>query len=96
MSVGSLSFELSQRQAVHAEALRLAARDARSRAEKIADGISVTLRRVRHVRERGAGAPPPPRPYVAVREAAMADAPTPILPQEQLVVGEVEVTYDIE
>ena len=66
------------------------------RAEKIADGIGVTLRRVRQVREVTSGGAPPPRPYVAMRSAAQAEASTPILPQELRIRAQVEVTFDIE
>lgn len=95
VSVSSLSFELENRAKAEAKALELAGHDARERAAKIAEGVGVTLRRVRVVRERGATAPPPmPRPMMA--EMRSADAATEILPQELRVVGEVEVTYDIQ
>ena len=57
----------------------------------------MTLRRVREVRERGATPRPPPgpRPMMAGMRSAEA-APTQILPQELRVVGEVEVTFDIQ
>ncbi len=95
VSVSSLSFELENPGKSEAEALEAAGRDAKLRAERIAEGVGVTLRRVRVARERGAVMPPPgPRPMLA--EARAAAVPTEIAPQELVVRGEVEVTYDIQ
>ncbi len=95
VNIDSLDFELRDRGAAEAEALRLAAQDARTRAIKMAEGIGVTLRRVRSVHERGTGGPPPPQPMIAMREAAVADA-TPVLPRDLEISADVQVTYDIE
>ena len=97
VSVQSLGFEIEDPRKHEAEALELAGRDARLRAARMAEGVGVTLRRVRMVREGGTAHPPTPRPMVAsaaVRQ--QSEAATEILPQELKVVGEVEVSYDIQ
>ena len=96
VSVDSLRFQLADPTKAQAEALELAGKAARQRAARAADGVGVTLRRVRSIREAGAAAPPPPRPMVAQMREAAADASANILPQELVVSAELQVTYDIE
>lgn len=80
-SVGGLRFGLRDRDAAEREALRLAVRDARERAEAAATGAGVRIVRVQRVEEQRTGGPEPPRPMM--RQMAMesaADAAPPITP----------------
>lgn len=80
-SVGGLRFGLRDRDGAEREALRLAVRDARARAEAAASGAGVQIVRVQRVEEQRMGGPEPPRPLM--RQMAMesaADVATPITP----------------
>lgn len=80
-SVGGLRFGLRDREAAEREALTLAVRDARGRAEAAASGAGVRIVRVQRVEEQRTGGPQPPQPMM--RQMAMesaAAAPPPITP----------------
>ena len=81
-TVGALRFGLRDRGAAEREALRLAVRDARARADAAASGAGLQIVRVQRVEEQRSGGPEPPRPMMrqmAMESAADAAAP-PISP----------------
>jgi hypothetical protein len=80
-SVGGLRFGLKDRDGAEREALRLAVRDARARAEAAASGAGMQILQVWRVEEQRMSGPEPPRPMM--RQVAMesaADAAPPITP----------------
>jgi hypothetical protein len=80
-SVGGLRFDLKDRDGAEREALRLAVRDARGRAEAAASGAGMQILQVWRVEEQRMSGPEPPRPMV--RQMAMESvegAPPPITP----------------
>ncbi|MEX1129651.1 MAG: SIMPL domain-containing protein [Vicinamibacterales bacterium] len=80
-SVGGLRFGLKDRDGAEREALRLAVRDARGRAEAAASGAGMQIVRVQRIEEQRMSGPEPPRPMM--RQMAMesaADAAPPITP----------------
>jgi uncharacterized protein len=80
---------------VHAEARRLAAEDARGRAETYATALRVRLgsiERVAEPDERGVGPLPGPRTFAAMEAAQVID----VQPGEQLVAAAVDVTFVLE
>jgi uncharacterized protein YggE len=80
-SVGGLRFDLKDRDAAEREALRLAVRDARGRADAAASGAGVQIARVQKVEEQRMG-PEPPRPMMRQMpmESAAVDMAPPITP----------------
>jgi uncharacterized protein YggE len=80
-SVGGLRFDLKDREAAEREALRLAVRDARARADAAASGAGVQIGRVQRVEEQRGG-PEPPRPMMRqmTTESLSADMAPPITP----------------
>jgi hypothetical protein len=80
-SVGGLRFDLKDREAAEREALRLAVRDARARADAAASGAGVQIGRVERVEEQRAG-PEPPRPMMRqmTTESLRVDMAPPITP----------------
>ncbi|MBA2303585.1 MAG: SIMPL domain-containing protein [Acidobacteria bacterium] len=81
-SVGGLRFGLRDREAAEREALRLAVRDARARADAAAAGAGVQIVRVMRVEEHRGGSPEPPRPMMRqmAMEGAAANMAPPITP----------------
>ncbi|OFW13039.1 MAG: hypothetical protein A3F70_05920 [Acidobacteria bacterium RIFCSPLOWO2_12_FULL_67_14] len=87
-SVGGIRFDLRDRARLEREALRLAAADARARADAAASGIGRAIARVVRVEEQGVPVRPP-IPYVAMREAAQtSDAPV-------IAAGEMELRAQV-
>jgi uncharacterized protein YggE len=86
-SVSGIRFDLKDRDGIEREALRLAVRDARGRADAMASGAGVQIGGVQRIDEQR-DQPPMPRPYAmsmqmgAAREAA---APVPVE------AGEIEI-----
>jgi uncharacterized protein len=81
-SVGGLRFGLKDRDGAEREALRLAVRDARTRADAAASGAGVQIVRVQKVEEQRSGGPEPPRPMMrqmTMEASASAMAP-PVAP----------------
>jgi hypothetical protein len=80
-SVGGLRFDLKDREAAEREALRLAVRDARARADAAASGAGVQIARVQRVEEQRMG-PEPPRPMARqmTTESLQVDMAPPITP----------------
>ena len=68
-SVGDIRFDLKDRAKLERDALRMAAQDARMRAEAMAAGAGRTLDRVIRIDEQGSFRPPRP-PMMMTREAA--------------------------
>ena len=93
VSIESVRFELADPGPAQANALRQAARDARTRASAIAEGLGLGLGPVRIAREVGSS-PPAPMGEMRLRTAA-ADAATPVVPPQLHVSGEVEVTFEL-
>ena len=82
-SVGGLRFDLRDREGAEREALRLAVRDARTRADAAANGAGVQITGVQRVEEHRSGGPDVPRPMMremAMQTAAGDAAPPPIAP----------------
>ena len=80
-SVGGLRFGLRDQESAERQALSLAVRDARARAEAAASGAGLQIVRVQRIEEQRMSGPEPPRPMM--RQMAMesaADAGPPITP----------------
>lgn len=92
VAIESVRFELADASTVQAEALSRASRDARARASAIAEGLGASLGRVRLAREIGRSMPAPVGEF-AMR--TMAAEPTPVVPPQLRVAGEVEVTFEL-
>ena len=94
-SVGGLRFDLKDRQAAEREALELAVRDARARAEALANGAGMKIDRILRVEE--ARTPVmPPRPMAQMREMAMtAEAVPSISPGTVEIRAQVTLTAAI-
>ncbi len=89
--VSGPTMTIDDEEAVYRRALEAAVRQARERAETLAEAAGVRLGRVTAVAETGSAAPMP----FAMREAAAADASTPIEPGEREVAAQVSVTFAI-
>ena len=78
-TVGGLRFDLKDRAAAEREALQMAVRNARARAEAVAAGADVKIERIIRIEDHRADMPDPPRPPVMMRmgvqEAMAADVP---------------------
>ena len=95
ISIDSVQFELADPAPAQANALRLAAGDARSRARAMAEGLGLTLGPVHAARELGM---PPPRQQRDVQMKAMSGGGpegTEVLPPQLRVQGEVEVSFEL-
>lgn len=81
-SVGGLRFGLKDHDAAEREALRLAVRDARARADAVASGAGVQIGRVMKIEEHrmGRGEPRPMMRQMAMMESMAVDAAPPITP----------------
>lgn len=80
-SVGGLRFGLRDQESAERQALTLAVRDARARADAAASGAGLQIVRVQRIEEQRMSGPEPPRPMM--RQMAMessADAGPPITP----------------
>ncbi len=86
-NVSNVRFDLKDREAAEREALRLAVRDARSRADAAAAGASVTLGGVVRIDEQRE-AEIAPRPVMMGFAAARAEPAQPAVPVE---AGEIEI-----
>jgi len=85
-SVSNVRFDLKDRASAEREALRMAVRDARQRAEAAAAGASVTLGGVMRIDEQRDSEPPVRPMYAGV--AAMRSEAAPAVPVE---AGEIEI-----
>ena len=91
-SIGSVRFDLKNREQLERDALKRAVADARARAEAAAAGAGQAIDAVLRIEEEGVR--PEPRPMV-MREAMVAaapPAPTPIAPGELEIVARVTLT----
>jgi uncharacterized protein len=76
--VGGLRFDLKDRQAAEREALQMAVRSARARAEAVAAGADVKIDRIIRIEDHRADTPEPPRPMtmrMGQSEAVTLDVP---------------------
>jgi uncharacterized protein len=90
--VSGPTMTIDDEEALYARALEAAVEQARGRAEALADAAGVRLGRVTAMVESGGGAEPMP---LAMREAAGADASTPIEPGKRDIAASVTVTFAI-
>jgi hypothetical protein len=97
-NVSDIRFDLKDRDTVEREALRKAVADARARAEAAAAGAGVTIGGILRIDEQGQVVPVPrPVQMMAMRGAAMADAPeTPVSAGEIEVQATVTLTVSIK
>ena len=93
-SVGSIRFDLKDRDAAEREALRLAVDDARRRAEAAASAVGMTIDRIVRIEEQRLRQPPP-MPLMMAERAASSDAAPPVQPGEIEVRAAVAMTASI-
>lgn len=97
-NVSDIRFDLKDRDAVEREALKKAVADAKGRAEAIAAGAGVSIGAILRIDERGQEGPVPrPMQVMAMRGAAVADAPeTPVSAGQIEVQATVTLTAGIK
>ena len=95
-SVGGLRFDIKDRAAAEQEALRMAVANARARAEAAAGGAGMKLDRILKIEDHRATAPDP-RPMVAMRMSAQAEAApdVPVTPGDITIHAMVTLTVAI-
>jgi uncharacterized protein len=91
-SIAGVRFDLRERAAAEREALQKAVEDARARANAAASGAGLRVDRVIRIEEHGPVEMPQPRPMVAMRAGAAADAVTPVAPGELEIRAAVTLT----
>lgn len=95
-NVSGVRFDLRDRAGAEREALRLAVVDARARADAAAAGAGLTIERVIRIEDVQREGPRPfAMPMVAMREAAQADAATPVEPGEIEIQAHATVTVSV-
>ena len=96
-SIGGIRFDVKDRDKLERDALRLAAADARAKADAAAAGVNARVSRILRIEEHGVVAPPP-MPYVALREAAASQASdAPVISAGQLELrATVTVTAELQ
>jgi len=94
-SVGNISFDLKNRDAVERDALRLAVADARARADAAAAGAGVAVDRVLKIEDQRQGRIEPPRP-VAFSRAEQVQVQTPIEPGQIEITARVTLTVSLK
>lgn len=87
-NVGSIQFDLKDRESVEREALKRAVADARERAAAAAAGAGVSVARIVRIEEGAAGGPPIPITRMAA-QAEIAQVETPVAP------GEIEIRVTV-
>lgn len=95
--VGDISFDLVNRQSVQRQALMAAVRDARARADVLAQAADVGVGRLLSLGDSTAPTVVE-RPYPMMRSAvsaSAAQAPTPISPQQIVITADVSAMYAI-
>jgi len=95
--VGDISFDLVNRQSVQRQALMAAVRDARARADTLAQAAEVGVGRLLSLSDSTAPTVVE-RPYPLMRAAlagSEAQAPTPISPQQIVITADVSALYAI-
>lgn len=95
-SVGGLRFDIKDRAAAEQEALRMAVSNARARAEAAAAGAGMKLDRVLKIEDHRTGGPDP-RPVMAMRMSAQAEAApdVPVTPGDITIQAMVTLTVAI-
>ena len=92
-TLGGIRFDLKDRAKAEQEALRIAVRDARGKADAIAAATGRVVDRIVRVEERGVvSVPPSPRPMFREAQLAAADAAPPISAGEMEIRANVTVT----
>jgi hypothetical protein len=96
-AVESISFELSDEKNSEAktEALQRSARNAREKAEALADGIGVRLGKVVSIQEQSYYVRPYAMAEMDVRTMAAEAAPTPISPESVQISVQISVAFEI-
>lgn len=87
-SIQQIAFSIDDTKALRAEARRAAVRDARDRAETLADAAGVSLGDLRHLSEQGGAMPRPPMPMARMQMMAMDEVESAV----PLAGGELEIT----
>ena len=93
--INSISFGVSEPEAMKDEARKLAMQEAIANAELYAEAAGVKLGRVLTINEDQAGMPPP-RPYARAAMEMKADAAAPIEAGTALVEVRISVTFELE
>jgi len=93
--VGSPRFDLKNRAAAEAEALRIAVRAALDRARAIADGAGRNIGAIIRIDDQNMGPVDPPRPMFRVAEMAQSAPETPIIPGDIEVRAGVMLTVEL-
>jgi len=93
--LGGVRFELKDEQTARQEALRRAVADAVDKAKVVSEAAAVQLLRILTIVEGGASV----RPALMARSAAMAaeasGAPTPVMPGQVTITGQVNIRYEV-
>ena len=95
-SIGGIRFDLRDRAGAEREALRLAVADARARAEAAASGVGRTIDRVLRIDDTRREIPRPVPMAMMAREAAQADAATPVEAGEIEIRAQATLTVSIK
>jgi len=95
-NVSGVRFDLRDRAGAEREALRQAVADARARAEAAASGVGRTIDRVLRIDDTRREPPRPMPMAMMAREAAQADAPTPVEPGEIEIHAQATLTVSIK
>jgi uncharacterized protein YggE len=93
-SVAGVRFDLKDRSGAEREALQRAVEDGRGRAEAAAAGAAMKVDRIVRIEEQRGAVVPPPRPMMAMRADAQAQA-TPVVAGELEIRASVTVTAAI-
>jgi uncharacterized protein YggE len=91
-SVSGVRFDLRDRAAAEAIALRQAVQDARVQADAVAQAANMRVERVLRIEVQRAGGMPPPRPVMMARAGLEQGAAPPIAPGEMEVTATVTMT----
>lgn len=94
--IEGLSFQLKDDDGPRRDALTLAIREARAKAETMAQAMGVRLRAVRDVTEGGVQVVHPRVDFAQTRLAMAADVATPVQPGEVRIQASVTIRYDLE
>ncbi len=90
--VDAIAFQVGSPDRLAMEARRLAAENAKARAQALADALGASLGRILRVTE---ATPSPPVPMVAPRAAFAAEAAVPVAAGELEITVQVEVTWEL-
>jgi uncharacterized protein len=94
-SVMGIAFTIDQPSQLEQTAREAAIRDARTRAEAMAQTSNSALGQVLSITENIGASPPPVYPMAARQEAMAADAAVPVQSGEQTVNAQVQITFEL-